>query len=286
MKKIVLLLIVILLHNSVSTAQSNQSNFPKLSGPYLGQKAPGIKPEVFAPGIVSVPDVNYTTGSFSGDGKEFYFYRWNGKQAKIICSKIINETWTVPEELHFIAKYAAMEPHITFNGKFLYFIWENHPSKPGYYVSERTPNGWSEPKYAGDGMFISSSKNGQLYVTDMSSLGANGKTYLSKVSTNNGVFTGYEKLEIQPHLGEQAHPCIAPDESYILFDVEGGSHLFVSFKKKDGSWGQAIDLSAHGIDKKAGAACVSPDGKYLFFNLGGNYMWVDIKVIEDLRPKE
>jgi hypothetical protein len=29
------------------------NDFPKLTGPYLGQKPPGMKPEIFAPGIVS-----------------------------------------------------------------------------------------------------------------------------------------------------------------------------------------------------------------------------------------
>jgi len=286
MKKYIIILIMILLEISSVYCQTGQKDFPKLTGPYLGQKAPGMTPEVFAPGIVSVPNVNYTTGTFSGDGKEIYFYRWSNNQAKIFVTKIVNGMWTAPEELPFIAKYSAMEPHITYDGKKLYFLWTNHPAKPGYYFSERTANGWSEPKHAGDGMFISSSKNGQLYITDMSSLNVNGKTYLAKITSNNGAFAGYEKLNIQPHLGIQAHPCISPDESYILFDIEGGSHLFVSFKKKDGSWGPAIDLSEHGIDKKAGGACISPDGKYLFFNLGGNYMWVDINVIEKLRPKE
>jgi len=35
---------------------TQQSDFPKLTGPYLGQKPPGMTPEVFAPGIVSTPE--------------------------------------------------------------------------------------------------------------------------------------------------------------------------------------------------------------------------------------
>lgn len=37
------------------TIKAQQSDFPKLTGPYLGQKPPGTTPEIFAPGIVSIP---------------------------------------------------------------------------------------------------------------------------------------------------------------------------------------------------------------------------------------
>jgi len=68
--------------------------------------------------------------------------------------------------------------------------------------------------------------------------------------------------------------------------VEGGSYLFVSFKNQDGTWGEAIDLTEHGFDPLAGGAYISPDGKYLFFALRDDIWWVDIKVIENLRPSE
>jgi hypothetical protein len=37
----------------VCNGHAQQSDFPHLKGPYLGQKPPGMTPEVFAPGIVS-----------------------------------------------------------------------------------------------------------------------------------------------------------------------------------------------------------------------------------------
>jgi hypothetical protein len=134
-------------------------------------------------------------------------------------------------------------------------------------------------------MFLSSNRDGEIFTTDMSMYDY-GTTYLAKLTVVDGVFTNYERLQIQPRLGRQAHPCIAPDGSYLLFDVEGGSHLFVSFKKADGSWGEAIDLAKHGFDRLAGGATISPDGKYLFFSLNGDIWWVDIEVVESLRPEE
>jgi hypothetical protein len=259
--------------------------------PYLGQKTPGTEAEIFAPGIVSDPYFTEYSGAFSPDGNEYYFYRFSdNSQDKILFSKVLNGKWTVPEQLAVTAGYGASEPYVSFDNKYLYFLWDRPVPQvqsgiPVYFFAERTPNGWSEPKYAGQGMFLSSTREGQLYTTDMSSLFTNGSTYLTKIGIKDGLFLNYEKINIQTRLGRQAHPCIAPDGSYLLFDVEGGNYLFVSFKQSDGSWGEAIDLTKHGFDRMAGGAYVSPDGKYLFFGLRKDIWWVDIKVIEDLRPK-
>jgi len=266
---------------------------PQLSVPYLGQKTPGMEPEIFAPGIVSDPDPNASeySGAFSPDGSEYYFHRfYENEGGRLFFSKVADGKWTVPEQLAFTAEYGAAEPHLTFDNKRLYFMWrhpvpEGQPDLPSYYFVERTPNGWTEPKYAGQGMFLSSSRDGEIYTTDMS-LYDYGTTYLAKLTVVDGVFTNYERLSIQPRLGRQAHPCIAPDGSYILFDVESGSHLFVSFKNPDRTWGEAIDLAKHGFNPLAGGATISPDGKYLFFSLRGDIWWVDIDMVESLRPEE
>jgi hypothetical protein len=150
----------------------------------------------------------------------------------------------------------------------------------------RTATGWSTPQYAGQGMFLSSSRDGQLYITDMSYLKTQGRTNLARVSTDIGIFSPYEKLNVPNLYGIPAHPCIAPDGSFILFDVNHGSHLFVSFVKDDGTWGESIDLTEHGFDHLAGGAYVSPDGKSLFFGLSDDIWWVDIKTIESLKPME
>ena len=137
-------------------------------------------------------------------------------------------------------------------------------------------------------MFVSSSRDGQVYITDVSSQTGG---YLVKVTIDNGRFIGRKRLTggmdaLRPQYSDQAHPCIAPDGSYLLFDVGGGNHLFVCFKKIDGTWGEAIDLANHGFDKMAGGATISHDGKYLFFHLNGDIWWVNAKIIEKLRPKE
>lgn len=244
---------------------------------------------IFAPGLVSLTDFNEYSGSFSPDGSEYYFYRFSATtEAMILVSRIVDGKWSAPEQLAATAAYPAFEPYVTLDNQRLYFVWKapvpaGQPPFP-YYFLTRTENGWSEPSHAGQGMFLSSSLDGQLYTTDMSSRTNSGKTYLAKITLTDGVFSAYERLPIKTSRGHPAHPCIALDGSYILFDVDGGNYLFVSFKAADGSWGEPIDLTKHGFNPRAGGAYISPDGKYLFFGLNRDIWWVDIQVIESLRP--
>ena len=277
-----------------STDTSTTSTGVAPRGAYLGQEPPGMQAEIFAPGIVSDTRFMEWCGTFSPDGTEYYFYRYFGDSpSKIFATMLVDGRWTPPEPCAFTGESSAAEPHLTFDNRTLYFNWKvavaggepGYQAEAEYYFVERTADGWSEPLQAGQGMFMSSTRDGQIYTTDMSSR-ATGKTYLAKVERDDGVFKAYERLSIEPHYGSQAHPGIAPDGSYILFDVDGGSHLLVSFKQVDGTWGEAIDLTKHGFDPLAGGASVSPDGKYLFFALRDDIWWVDIKVIESLRPAD
>ena len=49
---------------------SQQSDFPKLTGPYLGQKPPGMTPEIFVPGIILVERYNHSPVLINPDGSE------------------------------------------------------------------------------------------------------------------------------------------------------------------------------------------------------------------------
>jgi Tol biopolymer transport system component len=270
---------------TATTVFGQESKLQELTGPYLGQIPPDTTPVVFAPGIVSLPGFTEYSGTFSSDGNEYYFYRFNDTTtAKIYCSKMIGEDWTDPEPVGFSSGYAAYEPHLTLDNQSLYFAWNTGGPLPGIYVTHREADTWAPPTYAGQGMFVSSDATGQIYLTDLSVLMTTGKTYLAKVSVVDDRFVNYQRLNINPNYGSQAHPFIAPDGSYILFDVNGGKYMYISFKKQDGTWGTAIDLTKHGFDANAGGATVSPDGKYLFFFLNKDIWWVSTQFIERLRP--
>jgi len=201
-------------------------------------------------------------------------------------TKVEDGRWTEPAPLAIAAENAALQPlrlHITPDNRWL-LLECNKGGAFKIYASERTGNGWSLPVFAGNGMYMTSDSSGRLYTTDLSDQAARGTFYLAQTSLNDGRLTDYERLKIEPYFGKQAHPCIAPDGRTILFDANG--RTFVSFKKEDGRWGTAIDLTQHGFDPKAGLAYISPDGKYLFFSYDHDIWWVDIQVIEKLRPKD
>ena len=123
MKKLIYIICVILVIATNITAQ--QKDFPKLTGPYLGYKPPGMTPEVFAPGIISKEDTQEFAGTFSPDGKEFFFTRrpeYDDFQAqRIWFTREINGIWTEPEPAPFSEDCMELEPFISPDGQRLYF---------------------------------------------------------------------------------------------------------------------------------------------------------------------
>jgi len=293
-RKLYLIVILILFAFSAcktKEAQKSKVDFSHLKGPYLGQKPPGMTPEIFVPGIISQEEFIEFKGAFSPDGQEYYFYRHSLPDIipTLYFTKVENGVWMEPTQLQIARGARTSHPCVSHNNQWLFFTWtfgRDQNQQSGYYVSTRADTVWSVPQYAGKGMYLTSDNSSQLYTTE-SVWGNQPKHYLSKVTFNNGLFTHYERLTIHPHYENQTHPCIALDGSYIIFDinVENGS-LFVSFKDNNGNWGEAIDLTRHGFKPDTRGAYISPDGKYLFFSYNGDIWWVDIKVIENLRPIE
>lgn len=59
---------------------AQQDDFPVLRGPYLGQKPPGLIPEIFAEGVMTTEFHEHSSPAFSPDGKEVY----RGKRKKAL----------------------------------------------------------------------------------------------------------------------------------------------------------------------------------------------------------
>jgi hypothetical protein len=87
------------------------------------------------------------------------------------------------------------------------------------------------------------------------------------------------------------HPCIDPEEKFIIFDAERdinglGNGMFISFRKSNGPWGKIISFrKVMEFDGFFGIPMLSPDGNYLFFSHQGNIYWVSAKVIRILKNK-
>ncbi len=263
-----------------------------LKGPYLGQAPPDLQPEPFAPGIVSILAGPEFSCTFSPDGKELYFNRG----PNIWFSRLEKAGWTAPALAPFNSPHLDHEPHITADGKRLFF-GSGRPrpgvtgNPYGIWVMERTGEGWGEPRYHGPGMYVTTSRSGNIYLTDVSGEPDYGVIVRSRLTDE-----GYGEFEIlgggvnTPY--PDAHPCIAPDESFLVFDSRrpGGlgeeSDLYVAFRTEDGSWGEAIPLRELNTEGGDAIASLSPDGKYLFYHSHRDIYWVSAAIIEKYRPGE
>jgi len=281
MKKIILFNFLLL---TALTTNARQTDFPKLTGPYLGQKPPGITPEVFAPGIVSTPNSREFSGTFSTDGKEYYFFRFADKPVMMEC-KENKEGWSAPQPAFFNTEHINYEPHIAYDGK-IFFFCSSRPY-PGYkegriptqvWMMKRNGNKWDSPVHLRMGMAPTTTEEGLIYINfDIFKLTNDSLTLIDKVRYRHDV----KEVDQLPSF----HSCISKDESYILFDCK--DILYVSFRGKDGTWGKPINLCEKlNVNADIMLPTLSPDNKYMFFCYKKDIYWVSTEIIEELRPKE
>ena len=282
MKKVYVLLVLISsIFLSACTPKKQDSK-----DTYLGQKPPGLVPELFAPDMINT-EYREAEAAFTPDLKEFYFRRRGGpyKKNTLVVVQYIDNKWIESD-----VPLRAGEPVISPDGKKLYL---------GKKYRERINTGWSEVKSLGPmfdnkefGIMRFSESAKGTYVFDDYTIDV---IRMSKLKD--------DKREEPTLLGKNinigkwtAHPFIAADDSYLIWDSEreggyGKSDLYISFKQKDGSWGTAINLGAEINTAEASEAygSVTPDGKYFFFHRTyggdtGDIYWVDAQFIENLRP--
>lgn len=270
-----------------SSPSHSLENKPVLKGPYLGQKTPGLTPEVFAPGVISTDGWEYGV-VFAPGMKEVYFVREvnadTDPKQEFVVFESKNNKWQ-----ERVISPRTGTPTLSTDGQVMYF---------GRSYKERTDKGWSDFKRLGPDfediriMRVTASDKGTLVIDE-----AVEDSVLRYSRLVDGVREAPQPLPKHINTGKyNAHPFIAPDESYIIWDgqrtsADRNADLFISFRQKDGSWGEAIKMGDT-INTGASefAAFVTPDGKYLFFNRNvgkdnTDTFWVDAKVIEELRPK-
>ena len=144
--------------------------FTDLRGQYLGQKLPGMTPEIFAPGTVST-NMDEINAVFSPDGKEFYFSRDTytniskaGRDYTIVFMREESRGWTKPKIVPFALEYMNGDMCISSDNRFLFYCSDRplndeeiRKVDADIWFVERQDDGWSEPKNAGPE--INSEKN-------------------------------------------------------------------------------------------------------------------------------
>jgi len=282
-------------------SSAQQEGFRDLTGPCLGRKPPGMTPEVFAPDIVSSSEALEYGISFTPDGKEIYF---NRSGVGVMVCYLSDTGWSAPVKAPFLEKYKGGAVHIMYDGKRL--LMNRYPGVHGLnelevggiWSLQKTVNGWANPEFLIEsGMRATSTLDRTIYTTDISGreAGKDRGIIAKYVYTDSG----YQRVE-DPGGGvnkdsPEAHPFIARDESYIVFDAirpggKGKSDLYICYRLNNGSWSKVFRSTVLNSEESDWCPTVSPDGKYLFFTRNGkgngDIYWVSGKIIEELRPKE
>lgn len=275
-------ILVVLLLSSMTSLSFSQDEFPVLKGPYLGQKPPGLTPEFFAPGVVSTQENFETEVLFLPNMKELSFTRsdLDRKESKWLVMEHRGNRWS----------RKSIEP----------IDIDKYMERFSPSVSQMT-NLKPFKDIPIEGFAASANETYYFYTLDFK----DGSGHMSYSRLMDGEYEEPKKMSKAINRGKYiAHPFIAPDESYLMWDAEKDGEstpdLYISFRDKDGAWGEAINMG----DKINTAAYeqrpkVTPDGKYFFFWRGdkkvrkdgshywiGNPHWVDAKIIETFRPKE
>ena len=299
-------LFLIILIGCMACQNAEHSNLTLLSN-----KIPTDSALVFGEGIVSTDNFEFAI-TFNPEMDELYFTRRRPSEDNAIYTmKLTRGKWSEPALAFFSTDSGwDFEPHINPKGDLLYF-GSTRPLTDSlkatgmhqWYSKKSESGGWTAPvplerpfvdKFV---MYITSSEQGNLFFTskDEGADPEDGGIYFSSQAAG---YTGTNRLgrEINFEDGQWiAHPFIAPDESYIIYDGErpsgyGDCDLYISFNE-NGTWMEGYNLGPKvNTDQCEMCASVSPDGKYLFFHRGlyhggegdiGNIYWIDFMRIKD-----
>ena len=247
---------------------------------------PTSEPTVFAPGVISTGDYEVCP-QFSLDGKTLYFVKStpDANFWTIVFSRFEHGKWSAPQIAPFSGRYSDADEFITRDGKQMFFISKRplpnatnkEPRKLDIWVMHRTPTGWGEPRNLGAPVnseeseyFPTLTNDGTLYFGSRRA-GGKGGVDLYRSRFVNGKYQKPENLgdAINSEFDEY-EPCIAPDESFLIFmaggrpDGLGGFDLFISYNR-NGRWTNVKSLGAP-INSAADELSprITPDGKNFF----------------------
>ena len=286
-------------------------DFPVLQGPYLGQKPPGMTPEIFAPGIISTDEWSESIAGFGMAGELFIFIRFLPNNPNILyVTELKDNKWMNPYPAPFNTPFSDWDCNFAPDG-FTFYFSSNRPVSDGVasekpwniWVTQITDTGWADPvmleypvntEEHNEG-YASVTKDGTLYFFSVGRGDGYGQDDLYRAVLTDGKYSQVENLGgcINTEFAE-ADPFISPDEDYIIFCSNrpggfGTVDMYVSFRKEDGSWtepknlGEAINSASRDF-----IPSVTADGRFFFFRSEksgrGDVYWVDAKVIEKSRP--
>jgi len=262
---------------------SPQGDVQVLQGPFLGQKPPGLTPELFAPGIVSTVEDEYAF-EISPDGNEMMFVRTS---RIMLARKNEDGTWSGPAVAPFSGKDIDGECCFSPDGARIIFT-SRRPlagakTASNVWFSEKSGGVWGK---ASPLRGLDSPK--QIHAPSMAASGTIYDSGLIRFRFAEGRYSPAER--ITPPL-DGYWPFVAPDESYIIFGKrpagQAAPDLHIAYQKKDGTWTDPIRLDDRINTPFIEAnSFVTAAGKYFFFSRKFDIYWVSADFIEKLRPAD
>jgi hypothetical protein len=273
-------------------AQEKSADFSILKGPYLGQKPPGKKAELFAPQIIAYEV--HESPIISQDLREIFI---GSMTEGLKYYKMEEGVWSLHEVLPFDLPQNCNGMFVSPSGKRIYFlIWEDNDEN--FYFVEKQGDGWTMLRSLGEQVNsfpthwqFTTAKNENLYFSSGGSI---------LVSVFDG--TSHQRpIPLEQKNSEDLKggtPFIAVDESYLIYSVEMNDRdkttdLYISYRLKNNKWTEPKNLGPSINTEGCFDLCpkISPDGKYLFFisrRSGPDFRiyWADAGFIEDHKLKE
>ncbi len=295
-------LVFVIFFSACKTEKSNlkEDDSSTKAGLYFGQKPPGLTPEIFAPGIISLKGRNESNISFSSDLSEVYFtVNKKDEEVSIYFSKLKGDQWTPAKRANFTngRKKEELYPFVSFDDKRIYFTALDaiFSDEKIWYVN-RLEDSWSDAIQLDSPLnddlvyYINQAKNGDLFYTNIS------KRKMYYAPNKSGNFPQAQEVEIE--FGH--HGFISPSQDYLLVytrskesEEREDSDIFICFREKDGTWTKPIGFGNEvNTNFSEGCPSITPDGQYFFFTRSNDedqlsdLFWVSSEIIEKLRPKQ
>jgi Tol biopolymer transport system component len=251
---------------------------------------------VFLPGIISTG--HEFTVTFSADGRELYFTRFNAetRTQRVMRSTRNEKTWSAPEAVSFGSDaWSDLDPSLSPDGRRLYFVstrprpvgLAGPPKNMDIWYVERRSVGWSEPQWiavaSSDGKEGSPTvdRHGTLcFFSDRGNKPNENAIYCAP-GTANGWGTPVRAGGGVNDGPSNTSPWLSPDGNTLLFysSRDGGrgkADLYFS-EKRSGEWTAPVNLgSAVNTAESEYNPSVSPDGKTLYFGRAGSIWAIPI----------
>lgn len=264
-----------------------------VSGPARAQRYRGGQPPYVVEGSVSSPililenvvstEAHEFSIAFTRDGYTVFFNRAFGDDGKLIrlMHSRFGRAWGEPVQAPFSSdRWLDLDPAAHPDGEHIYFS-SNRPREgdsPGdfdtWYVEWREGY-WGDPVHAGPvvnsdsaDVYVSFTSAGDMYFSSRRDTSTARRVYVSRNREGELQPPEMVPLLVAGNYPGVGNPCIAQDESFIIFVAEGevgGADLFIA-RRDRGSWRPAQNLGA-GVNSEFNdyAPSISPDGRYLFF---------------------